>query len=252
MTIRAAAVVAILTALLACVPRGPSAPIVACPPIAFDRRVPADAQRAAQAAGMRVVPCTNGEYGLVLPGARERSLEELAAWQRRASAALVALDGVNAAGFGGCCAILGGDGGAWFDTRGCVRVYLDQGTPAEKRLAETIAKLRDDDADVRVSVTQSPPRVPRCSANDPACGPRPYEGEGCVDLDATRSWSRRVIGLRETKSACTHDGECGACNAVCTDYVHRPFACTDEYATGLRDAYCGCVDGACRWFELER
>ncbi len=71
---------------------------------------------------MRVVPCTNGEYGLVLPGARERSLEDTAAWKQRVAGAI----------------------------------------------------------------------------------------------------------------------------------VHRPMACTDEYAGTLRDAYCGCVDGACRWFELDR
>jgi hypothetical protein len=232
---------------LACVPA--RAPLVPCPRQPLDARVPADVARAAEASGMSLVPCRGGEYALVLPGTRERSLEELLAWKRRADGALLGLDGVTSVGLGACCERVGE--GRPFDPRGCVRVSLDQGTPGGPRIPETVARLRTDDGEVRVSISQGPPRAPRCAPSDPACGAQPYEGSGCLDTDATRNWTR--VPVRTGGGGpCEHDGDCVSCNTVCTDYVHRPYACTLELATGLRDAYCGCVDGGCRWFELDR
>jgi hypothetical protein len=45
------------------------------------------------------------------------------------------------------------------------------------------------------------------------------------------------------------DGECLTCNTVCTSYRARPTTCTLILATSLSDAYCGCLEGACRWFR---
>jgi hypothetical protein len=231
----------------ACVPA--QAPLVPCPRVPFDARVPADASRAAEGLGMSVVTCRGGEYGLVVPGAHERSLEELLVWKRRVEGALFGLGGVTSVGLGVCCEREGE--ARPFDARGCVRVSLDQGTPASSSLPEAIARLRVDDGDLRVSVSQGLPRVPRCAPSDSACGALPYEGRGCVDAEATRGWTRVTVRTRGG-GPCEHDGECVSCNTVCTDYAHRPHECTLELATGLRDAYCGCVEASCRWFELER
>ena len=252
----ASVLVVVAAIAIACVPaRGP---LVPCAWQTLDPRVAPEVERAANDAGFTLVRCVGAEYGLALPGARASSPDELLAWKRRVGRALLAIDGVEMVGVGACCD--GGDGKP-FDPRGCVRVTVDQRSPAATRLAETVRKLHDGDGDgdgdVRVSVAQTYARAPRCAPRDPGCGPLPYEGGGCLDADATRDWTRHVVDARaagaETLAPpCANDGECVSCNTVCTDYTHRPTACTSELSNTLREAYCGCVDGACRWFEIER
>lgn len=238
---------AFVCALVACVPSGP--PIVKCPALSFDRSVPPEAASAAAAAGLTVVPCENGAYALTAPGGRAPSSEDLVAVHKQLLPETTTLEGVTTIGIGACCTV----GGAPFDAGGCVRISVDQGTPAVARVPALVAKVRSAEVAVRVSIEQGPPHVPRCARSDPACGPIPYAGNGCVDGDATRDWSRERIRVRSTETQpapCEHDGECVSCNTVCTSYKYPPHACTEELSTRLKKSYCGCIDRGCAWFEM--
>jgi hypothetical protein len=243
----AAAIAAVIATVVACAPSG--APTIKCPVQAFDGAVPAEAASAAAAAGLTVVTCNEGAYGLKAPGGRRLSPEELVKWKERIAPELMAVDGVTAVGVGGCCIV----DGAVFDEGACLYMHVDRGTPAVARVPTLIAKLRETDGDVRVSIRQGAPREPRCAQSDPACGPVPYGGDACVDAKATHDWSRERVPERRAASQpspCTHDGECVTCNTVCTGYKYRPAGCTEELSTRLKKAYCGCIDRGCAWFEM--
>jgi len=100
--------------------------------------------------------------------------------------------------------------------------------------------------------------TPRCDArvNRSTCLPVPYDGEH----KSFRLGSIR-IPVPHAKSgahSCIQDGECNALNTICASYLddanYQPV--TMEYATGLSDAWCGCLNIGgendplqCAWFE---
>jgi hypothetical protein len=87
---------------------------------------------------------------------------------------------------------------------------------------------------------------PRCEAADPRCVPQPY-ANASYDPAAPRGL---LSPTSEEPDDCEHDGECArsACGDMCTSWsgAHRTGACKDNPA--LTDAFCGCVEGHCRWF----
>jgi hypothetical protein len=95
---------------------------------------------------------------------------------------------------------------------------------------------------------------PRCAAADPSCGPEPASrlDGACYRPSAER---RRVPldtpGKGGQQNPCVHDGECliAGCGNACVNYERRDLTTTCEDPGYLDEAFCGCVEGQCSFFE---
>jgi hypothetical protein len=94
--------------------------------------------------------------------------------------------------------------------------------------------------------------APRCEATDPMCLPQPYCDrtfeEDCPPYDPEAE--RIAVGEGySTDAPCTHDGECSYNNLECKGWMepHQSGGILPELP--LHEAFCGCVDGGCHWFE---
>ena len=161
-------------------------------------------------------------------------------------AALLAIPGVTGVGRGLCC-----DGSTV-----CIGVNINRWSYSLPvvfdTVHETFGELGDVCFGIRLNLTGA--EGPRCEADDPECLPLPVcEGikdSACcqappLDLEAPRI----PVGDDLSTGTCTHDGDCLIFHTVCGDYMTPSGAgfnqCTDEIA----NAFCGCVDDACHWYE---
>jgi hypothetical protein len=133
--------------------------------------------------------------------------------------------------------------------------HVDENTVTPVDVAERLAALAaraggDPAMRIRVSIQSAP--GPRCAADDPACGPLPYDA-ACVEQTSYDPKAKRTVFLPGPRAgACSHDGECtpGGCGNSCvsTAFVPRPGPCV-RY--GWKDIYCGCVEKTCAWFTTK-
>jgi hypothetical protein len=105
----------------------------------------------------------------------------------------------------------------------------------------------------------SAPFPARCEGGDPACGPEAFSHQ-CLDRAGYRAGRQRtpVFGRqRQQEPNCSHDGECidSGCGYGCLSVRAREdpsiaALCLRDPKSdaALADAFCGCVEGSCRWF----
>jgi hypothetical protein len=118
------------------------------------------------------------------------------------------------------------------------------------------------EARVGVSFNLSGAAGPRCTPDDPACGPLRYLGGAestrrkvCSDrrVPIDRAFSPAYGSL--SGGTCSHDGECsvGGCGNQCTTWTNAGGYGTCEGHSRMEEApaYCGCVEGSCAWFVVE-
>lgn len=95
---------------------------------------------------------------------------------------------------------------------------------------------------------------PRCTADDPACGPEAFD-HGCVAAAGTR---KPITNIAPGYTDCDHDGECvnSGCGYQCESTrkvdPHVAYTCQGNSAMDhrLAHAMCGCIQHACAWFEM--
>jgi len=137
-----------------------------------------------------------------------------------------------------------------------LRVWLDENTATPVMIAERLAALAtraggDPAARVQVTITSAP--GPRCTADDPACGPVPYEA-ACVErTDYDPKARRTLVSARSGLGPCGYDGECGVggCGNECVPTHLVDHGGTCEGRIGWENVYCGCVEAKCVWFTTQ-
>jgi len=138
------------------------------------------------------------------------------------------------------------------------------------------------DACLGVTVEIPAPSSPRCDGGDPGCIPIPMcdpdscpggamPNPGCCpECRSFDSGAARILSIgdhagalvgsdleylevpvQEEAGECTHDGECvlNGCGQYCSSYDDLTFYSTCECYPQLSPAWCGCVEGRCRWFH---
>jgi hypothetical protein len=182
---------------------------------------------------------------LVAPGPRPATEQELVDFKRRVSNELLAIPGLRALGVGLCCPTT--------PAARCLSLFVDPCGTALDALFHRIAELARRDAqmnarELRLRVELTHPG-PRCQSEDPSCVPLFLGASPNPDLDRYP-----IAGPRGT---CSHDGECTLGGCLAGDCVSwreaaRQWTCplseTSVEPPNLPRA-CGCVAGACRWFE---
>jgi hypothetical protein len=158
---------------------------------------------------------------------------------------LLRLPGAHSAGIGGCrCPLAKPALG--------VVLQVNENTATPVAVADQVAALAaraggDPAACVDVAIASAP--GPRCAADDPACGPVPYEA-ACVEKTAyDPKGKREIFRARSGRGPCTYDGEClvGGCGNECVPSAETARAGTCELHT-WDNVYCGCVEKKCVWF----
>jgi hypothetical protein len=103
--------------------------------------------------------------------------------------------------------------------------------------------------------------TPRCLESNPACGPMPFGRRSLAQSMYVSGWPRIADfppsdPEAQNTVACTHDGECpdSGCGYACLSTRDRHtlwFDCValPHEAALLRDHFCGCIAGFCRWFR---
>jgi len=132
---------------------------------------------------------------------------------------------------------------------GSVLLVCCGGNPCQK-----LARTRGP-AEEEVQSLSSEPQ-PRCASDDPACGPQPLDSSGPACFYPSKSRKRLPAGESSPPSArepaCAHDGDCriAGCGNVCVHYSFGRIS-TDCEAPGWlhENAFCGCVNHACSFFE---
>lgn len=169
--------------------------------------------------------------------------DQLLALNRRVAPRLMALNGVQSVGIGGCCAAA------------CLHVELRLcATPVEEVLRLIVADAQANGlggARVTVHADVSGPAGPRCARNDPQCAPTAYSRAPYWpdrDRHAVHDQIPELAPL--SGGACEHDGECSeaGCGNHCVPWHQAGFAGTCEGYSALEPALCGCVERQCTWF----
>ena len=137
-----------------------------------------------------------------------------------------------------------------------VVMWVDERTVTPAASAERLSAFvsrADGNPSVRVRVTILSAPGPRCAADDPACGPLPYEA-ACVERTHYDPRGKRtIVEGSSTTGQCKHDGECvvGGCGNACAPAAAIGREGTCEEHIGWDDVYCGCVKTACVWFTTK-
>lgn len=160
--------------------------------------------------------------------------------------ALLGVPGVASVGRGLCCS----------GSAACIVVSINRWSWSLPEMFDTIATTFGELGDVcfglRVDLVGE--EGPRCEPEDPECLPLPVCGDDpsfaccqapAFDPDATRT----PVGDDLSTGSCTHDGECLIFHTVCGDYMTPSGGGVDQCTDEISEAYCGCVDGACHWYE---
>ena len=208
-------------------------------------RAPSDAPTTAavQATGARYQVCGGSHYLIDRPGIRpltERERLDLRMALYRG------VPGAQSAGVGGCrcppaTPALG------------VTLQIRENTATPVMIAERVAALTasaggDPAACVDVTILSAPGA--RCAADDPACGPIPYEAACVEQTDYDPKGQRVIMRARPGRGPCAYDGECrvGGCGNECVPTSMVDHAGTCEGRAGWDNVYCGCVETKCVWF----
>lgn len=178
-------------------------------------------------------------------GTRSATNDEISAFNQHHAAALLT-DGITGVGIGGCC-----QGEA---PRLCLVVFAEAETTGVNGLLANLDRMvqQDGTPELRlpIKVELGPPRRPRCAASDPACGPIGYRYQ-CAARDSFRH--RAPVGELDLDphNVCAGDGDCiqNGCGNQCTSYRQGNQIGTCPYIQALESAWCGCVQGRCRWFH---
>lgn len=165
------------------------------------------------------------------PSSREPTAEE--------RARLLAIDGVTAAGVGVCCG----------SPAPCASLYYRRSVTDPARIAADVgrAMARVEGEGLVVVIHPSGLVGPRCAADSPLCLPEAYEGCAAATYDPNAPRVPHDLGTHS--GHCAHDGECvqAGCGNACVHWDETgPGTC--EGYTPVEPVYCGCVEGACRWF----
>jgi hypothetical protein len=97
---------------------------------------------------------------------------------------------------------------------------------------------------------------PRCRSDEPACGPQPFDSSDHACFQASKPRKRLPAGESRheggREAACAHDGDCriAGCGGVCVHYsLGRITTDCEGYDWLDENAFCGCLDKACAFFE---
>ena len=120
-------------------------------------------------------------------------------------------------------------------------------------MARRLQSLALDDATVGVRVDLHRKPGPRCTPDDPSCGPIPVARDKCpADVGYRPDTSRTVIFEQLHGGACAHDGDCdsGTCESCFSTRESDRYIVGDcFFMTGMKpNALCGCVAGRCTFF----
>jgi hypothetical protein len=206
------------------------------------------------------------------------SFDEISALKDTVEADVMDLPFVNMFGIGLSCCDGTTNAGCWHITlQGNSGVTVMQ---MAERLG-ALSALCGSSACLGIAVEIPAPSSPRCGASDPNCDPLPMcdpencpggtmPNPGCCPscrpLDASPrtlsigSHAGALVGpeleylevpVEEEAGECTHDGECvlNGCGQYCCSYDDLTFISTCECYPPLSPAWCGCVEGRCRWFH---
>jgi hypothetical protein len=133
------------------------------------------------------------------------------------------------------------------------------GSLCEQHVTDTMSAFRDAlaqdatlaGASIELQVVLAGHLGPRCTPDDPACLPLPYQGEPHFAPDGPR---HAGVLASHSAGACSHDGECvvGGCGNHCMlwEYggANESATCEGYASTDSSPMFCGCVDGGCAWF----
>lgn len=140
------------------------------------------------------------------------------------------------------------------DGPSCVRVAAQafEFSPeqAATMLAELFAEPAEDCFGIRVDLIGLD--APRCDRNDALCLPEPYCNPAFNDDCPVYAPSadRIPVGADySTNAACLQDGECTYNALACKGWMEPHQESFPAIELPLHDAFCGCVENACQWFE---
>lgn len=200
--------------------------------------------------GVQVSMCQDDrDFRFVLGTGEPATEAQQAAFAQAHIAEFFAIDGVVGAGGSGLCCIEDKVDPNDF----CVPFQLRLCTTALPAFIDKIRALQAQDTNVanramRVLVELQGLTGPRCEADAPDCGPIPYDSK----VGATPPEQRTPVHpVPADGKACTYDGECVAngCGNECDHWTRGGAAGTCPYLTELTNAFCGCVEERCAWFQ---
>lgn len=172
---------------------------------------------------------------------------ELIDFKRGVRDDLFAISGLRAHGVGVCCSEMPG--------ARCLSIFLDPCGPPIDEVVRRIAELKERDSAIayremliRVDLTHP---GPRCQPDDASCGPLSIGVPTDPDMDR--------FPISRPQGYCSHDGECaigGCAEGSCLSWreAARQWICALSSTSGEppnMPRACGCVAGACRWFEQD-
>jgi hypothetical protein len=195
--------------------------------------------------GARYETCPGqSAYLLIRDGKRELTEQELTVLQATLQATGA---GVEMSGQGGVRC-----GSAGKPAPGVEVWVRDDEIPVEAlahRMAAAVGQLPGEpSARVQVMVRWTPD--PRCAADDPACGPLPYDAACIERTNYSPKRERRFVRGFGKRGECRHDGECfvTGCGNDCVPARATDLGGTCEENLNWKEVYCGCVQTECAWF----
>jgi hypothetical protein len=205
---------------------------------------------AVERAGPGLTECSEalGTYVGTVTGRARASATQLHRFYE--SADLFSIEGISSARLAHCCEH-GAPSGV------CLALELERCRTAPDALLPRLAALADENGDLRgksfdVAITVVGLKSPRCSPEDPECRPLPYSADSPPSYHPNAS--RHVfpdLPERVLEGECAHDGDCyvTGCGNRCSSWIWRNYPSTCQGRPELRDSFCGCVAGRCRWFD---
>lgn len=136
----------------------------------------------------------------------------------------------------------------------CVRVAMQAFDFSLEQAAAMVAELFPEPAEncfgIRVDLIGLD--APRCDRDDARCLPEPYCDPTFNDDCPVYDPSAERIPVGEdysTNAACVQDGECMYNGLRCKGWMEPYEESSPAVKLPLHDAFCGCVENACQWFE---
>lgn len=119
--------------------------------------------------------------------------------------------------------------------------------PRDALVALLESQARDTGRSYEVALELRGAVGPRCEADDPACTPAPYLS-GRVAYRPDRPRVLIYPFARDAGAECRWDGECRG-GQQCRPWNADVFAETLELRVAQENAFCGCVEQRCQWFD---